>query len=118
MKKSTRAAAILAYIAAVLIFLGVVYYVTLPPISIYSGAFWTFFFFLDAVVFVSFLVIGTLSGKLFGTFMRLPSGHIDIQSGVLKRLRFVKIQAIFTLIVAAFLGLGSLVSSEMFRAKT
>ncbi|MBQ9995274.1 MAG: hypothetical protein IJP32_02790 [Clostridia bacterium] len=118
MKKSTRAAAILAYIAAVLIFLGVVYYVTLPPISIYSGAFWTFFFFVDAVIFVSFLVIGTLSGKLFGTFMRLPSGHIDIQSGVLKRMGFVKVQAVITLLVVAFLFLGSLVSSEMFRAKT
>ena len=118
MKKSTRAAAILAYIAAVLIFLGVVYYVTLPPISIYSGAFWTFFFFVDAVIFVSFLVIGTLSGKLFGTFMRMPSGHIDIQSGVLKRMGFVKVQAVITLLVVAFLFLGSLVSSEMFRAKT
>ena len=118
MKKSTRAAAILAYIAAVLLFLGVVYYVTLPPISIYSGAFWTFFFFVDAVIFVSFLVIGTLSGKLFGTFMRLPSGHIDIQSGVLKRMGFVKVQAVITLLVVAFLFLGSLVSSEMFRAKT
>ena len=118
MKKSTRTAAILAYIAAVLLFLGVVYYVTLPPISIYSGAFWTFFFFVDAVIFVSFLVIGTLSGKLFGTFMRLPSGHIDIQSGVLKRMGFVKVQAVLTLLVVAFLFLGSLVSSEMFRAKT
>ena len=118
MKKSTRAAAILAYIAAVLLFLGVVYYVTLPPISIYSGAFWTFFFFADAVIFVSFLVIGTLSGKLFGTFMRMPSGHIDIQSGVLKRMGFVKVQAVITLLVVAFLFLGSLVSSEMFRAKT
>ncbi len=118
MKKSTRTAAILAYIAAVLIFLGVVYYVTLPPISIYSGAFWTFFFFVDAVIFVSFLVIGTLSGKLFGTFMRMPSGHIDIQSGVLKRMGFVKVQAVITLLVVAFLFLGSLVSSEMFRAKT
>jgi len=118
MKKSTRAAAILAYIAAVLIFLGVVYYVTLPPISIYSGAFWTFFFFVDAVIFVSFLVIGTLSGKLFGTFMRLPSGHIDFRSGVLKRMGFVKVQVILTLLVVVFLFLGSLVSSEMFRAKT
>ncbi len=118
MKKSTRAAAILAYIAAVLIFLGVVYYVTLPPISIYSGAFWTFFFFVDAVIFVSFLVIGTLSGKLFGTFMRMPSGHIDIQSGVLKRMGFVKVQAVITLLAVAFLFFGSLVSSEMFRAKT
>lgn len=118
MKKSTRAAAILAYIAAVLLFLGVVYYVTLPPLSIYSGAFWTFFFFVDAVIFVSFLVIGTLSGKLFGTFMRLPSGHIDFRSGVLTRMGFVKVQAVITLLVVAFLFLGSLVSSEMFRAKT
>ena len=118
MKKSTRAAAILAYIAAVLIFLGVVYYVTLPPISIYSGAFWTFFFFVDAVIFVSFLVIGTLSGKLFGTFMRFPSSHIDFRSGVLTRMGFVKVQAVITLLVVAFLFLGSLVSSEIFRAKT
>lgn len=118
MKKSTRAGAILAYLAAVLIFIGVVYYVTLPPLSIYSGAFWTFFFFVDAVVFISFLVVGTLSGKLFGTFMRLPSGHIDFQSGVLKRLGFVKVQAVLTLLVVVLLVLGSLISSEMFRAKT
>ncbi len=118
MKKSTRAGAILAYLLAVILFVGIVYYVTLPPISIYSGAFWTFFFFLDAVIFVSFLVIGTLSGKLFGTFMRLPSGHIDIQSGVLKRMGFVKVQVVLSLLVVAFLFLGSLVSSEMFRAKT
>lgn len=118
MKKSTRAAAILAYLVAAVLFVGIVYYVTLPPISIYSGAFWTFFFFVDAVIFVSFLVVGTLSGKLFGTFMRLPSGHIDIQPGVLKRLGFVKVQAVITLLVVVFLFLGSVVSSEMFRAKT
>jgi len=118
MKKSNRAAAIVAYLIAAVLFVGIVYYVTLPPVSIYSGAFWTFFFFVDAVIFVSFLVVGTLSGKLFGTFMRLPSGHIDIRSGVLKRMGFVKVQVVITLLVAAFLFLGSLVSSEMFRAKT
>ncbi len=118
MKKSTRVGAIVAYLAAVLLFVGLVYYVTLPPLSIYSGAFWTFFFFLDAVVFVSFLIVGLLSGKLFGTFMRLPSGQIDFQSGVLKKFRFVKIQAIFTLGLIVLLILGGVVSSEMFRAKT
>ena len=118
MKKSTRAGLIAAYLIAAILFTGIVYSVTLPPISIYSGAFWTFFFFVDAVIFVSFLVVGTLSGKLFGTFMRLPSGHIDIQSGVLKRMGFVKVQVVLTLLGVVFLFLGSLVSSEMFRAKT
>lgn len=118
MKKSTCTGAILAYLIAVLLFVGVVYYVTLPPISIYSGAFWTFFFFLDAVVFVSYLIIGTLSGKLFGNFMRFPSGNVDFRSGTLKKLRFIKIQVVLTVLVIAFLILGSLISSEMFRAKT
>ena len=118
MKKSTRTGAILAYLLAAILFVGIVYYVTLPPISIYSGAFWTFFFLIDAVIFVSFLVIGTLSGKLFGTFIRMPDGHIDIQSGVLKRMGFVKVQVVLTLLVVVFLLLGSVLSSEMFRAKT
>ena len=53
-----RALSISVYILAVLALIGVVYYVTLPPISIYSAEFWSFFFFLDAVVFVSYWVIG------------------------------------------------------------
>ena len=118
MKKSTRTAWILAYLIAAILFVGIAYYVTLPPISIYSGAFWTFFFFVDAAIFVSFLVIGTLSGKLFGTFTRLPSGQIDFRTDVLKRLGFVKVQVVLTLLVVVFLFLGSLISSEMFRAKT
>ena len=118
MKKSTRTAWILAYLIAAILFVGIAYYVTLPPISIYSGAFWTFFFFVDAAIFVSFLVIGTLSGKLFGTFTRLPSGQIDFRTDVLKRLGFVKVQVVLTLLVVVFLFFGSLISSEMFRAKT
>ena len=118
MKKSTRTAWILAYLIAAILFVGIAYYVTLPPVSIYSGAFWTFFFFVDAAIFVSFLVIGTLSGKLFGTFTRLPSGQIDFRTDVLKRLGFVKVQVVLTLLVVVFLFFGSLISSEMFRAKT
>lgn len=117
MKKSTRVGAIFAYIAAVVLFVGVVYYVTLPPISIYSGAFWTFFFFVDAVVFVSFLIVGTMSGKLFGAF-RTSSGHIDFRSDVVAKFRFAKVQLIFTLILIVFLLVASLFSSEMLRAKT
>ncbi|MGN1345261.1 MAG: hypothetical protein ACI4V1_00630, partial [Eubacteriales bacterium] len=118
MKKASRTGAIVAYLIAVLLLIGVVYYVTLPPLSIYSGAFWTFFFFLDAVVFVSCLVIGALSGRMFGSFMRYPSGQVDFKSGTLKKIRFVKGQVVVTLAVIAFLIVGSLFSSEIFRAKT
>lgn len=117
MKRSARVGAIFAYIAAAVLFVGGVYYVTLPPISIYSGAFWTFFFFVDAVVFVSFLVVGTMSGKLFGA-VRTSSGHIDFRSDVVRKFRFAKIQLLLTLIIVALLLVASLFSSEMLRAKT
>ena len=75
-----RAVSILVYILAVLALIGVVYYVTLPPISIYSAEFWSFFFFLDAVVFVSYWVIGLLSGKAFPDVVKMPSGKDSADS--------------------------------------
>lgn len=117
MKK--KALSITIYIAAVILLLGIVYYVTLPPISVYSGAFWTFVLFIDAIIFVSYYAIGFLSGKIFTETIRFPSGVIDIKTSMNGRKnRFTKVQLFLTALVAIFLLIGSIVSSEIFRAKT
>ena len=117
MKK--RSLAVFFYILAVLIFIGAVYYVTLPPISIYSGAFWTFFFFIDAVVFVSYYIIGIISGKIFTETIRFPSGNIDFRTSMNgSKHRFTKVQLFITLAVVVFLVIGSLAGSQLIRAKT
>ncbi len=120
MKKKSHIGGIVVYLLAVLIFLGIVYYVTLPPLSIYSGAFWTFFLFVDAVVFVSYFIVNLLAGTMFSNMMRFPSGAIDFKSGMSagKSRKFIKVQVVITLLVVVFLVIGSIVSSEIFRAKT
>lgn len=119
MKKS-RPGAIALYLAAVIVFIAAAYYVTLPPMSIYSGAFWTFLFLVDAVIFVSYFVVNILAGTMFADSIRFPSGNIDFREGYRsgKRRVFLKIQSIVTLLAIAFIILGSIVSSEVFRAKT
>ena len=42
------------WILAMLILIGLVYYVALPPLNIHSGSFWTFVFFLLALVLAEF----------------------------------------------------------------
>lgn len=117
MKK--KALSIAIYVLAVLLLIGVVYYVTLPPMSIYSGAFWTFVLFIDAVIFVSYYVIGIMSGKIFSETVTFPSGHIDFKTSMNgKRSRFVKVQAVLTGLLIVFLIVGSVLSTEIFRAKT
>ncbi len=118
MKSSARVGAIVAYLVAVLLFVGGVYYVTLPPLSVSSGAFWTFFFFVDAVVFVSYLVVGLLSGRALGSFARISHGNVDFRTKALRKLRFIRIQVIITLVVVLLLIVGAILSSEMLRAKT
>ncbi len=108
------------YIIAALALIGAVYYVTLPPLSIYSGAFWTFALFVDGVILVSYFVIGIMSGKIFRETIVFPSGHIDFKSsmGSSGKNRFVKIQLILTALVLLGIIIGSIASSTMFRAKT
>jgi len=117
MKKRT------GWIAAWLIFavllIGGAYYVTLPPISIYSGAFWTFLLFIDGVIFASYWVIGILSGRIFTETVRMPSGHIDFRTSMDgKKSKFMRVQLVLTLAALAFVFAGSVVGSEIFRAKT
>lgn len=117
MKK--RTVAVIVYIVAMLLLIAGVYYVTLPPLSIYSGAFWTFFFFIDAIVFVSYFIIGLLTGKFFARANRMPSGAIDFHPSMNgHKPTFYKIQLVFTVIVLALLLIGSLLGSEILCAKT
>ena len=53
----------LTVIAALLV-VAVAYYVTLPPISIYSGEFWGFMLFIDVVILVAYLIINLIRGKI------------------------------------------------------
>ena len=117
MKK--RALGISLYLLAVILLIGIVYYVTLPPISIYSGEFWTFFFFIDIVILVSYYIIGIISGRIFAELIQDPSGNIHINTGKnVKMALFTKIILILTAAVILFLIVGSVLSSQMFRAKT
>lgn len=118
-RKKSPAAKITAYVLAMLLFIGIVYYVTLPPISIYSGAFWTFFFFIDVIVFVSYYVIGIMSGKIYSEEVRMPSGVLDIKASFEgKKRRFPKVQFMVTGAVIVALIIAGLVGSQLFRAKT
>ena len=117
MKK--RALGISLYLLAVILLIGIVYYVTLPPISIYSGEFWAFFFFIDIVILVSYYIIGIISGRIFAELIQDPSGNIHINTGKnVKMALFTKIILILTAAVILFLIVGSVLSSQMFRAKT
>ena len=117
--KKSRALPIALYLIAAVLFVGFVYYTTLPPINIHSGAFWTFLFFLGIVVTVSYYVVGILSGKIFAETVRFPSGMIDFQTsmGGVKR-KFPRIMAGIGLAAVAFLVIGSIAGSQMLRAKT
>lgn len=117
MKK--RIIGIIVYALAVLALIGAVYYVTLPPISIYSGEFWTFFFFVDALVLASYYVIGVLSGKVFAEFVQDSGGNIHFNtSKSVKKSAFAKFMIAISLAVIVFLIIGGILSSQMFRAKT
>ncbi len=109
------------FVFAAVLFIGGVYYVTLPPLSVYSGAFWTFFFLCLAVVLVSYYVVSLLVGKIGGETVYMPSGMIDFKatfySGKKKPIFPKIIVGIFVLSIA-FIIIGSLVGSTIFRAKT
>ena len=115
----SRALAIAVYLIAAALFVGFVYYTTLPPMNIHSGGFWSFMFFLGIVVTVSWFVVNMLSGKLFAETVRFPSGMIDFQAsmgGI--RNKFPRIMLGIAAAVIAFLVIGNIVGSRMFRAKT
>ncbi len=117
MKK--RALGISLYLLAVILLIGIVYYVTLPPISIYSGEFWVFFFFIDIIILVSYYIIGIISGKIFAELIQDPSGNVRINTGKnVKTSAFTKVLLILSAAVILFIIVGSVLSSQMFRAKT
>ncbi len=119
MKK--RKLSIPLYLLAVLIGIGAVYYLTLPPLSVHSVEFWGFMLFLDAVVLVSYFVIGILAGK-FETpeVIRMPSGQIDVNAMRFgwKKTKFTKTLLLLTAVVAGVLLIGAAAGSEILRAKT
>ena len=117
MKKRTTG--IIFTIIAALVLIGVIYYVTLPPISIYSGEFWSFCLLVDGIILASYFIINLLSGNILAERISMGDGHMTIRptaSG--KKSKWVKVQVILTLAAAAFVFAGSLVGSEIFRAKT
>lgn len=112
---------VLTVIAALLV-IATSYYVTLPPISIYSSEFWGFMLFVDIVILGAYFLIMLISGKVFGDSSQIDikSGHIDLGKilGGKKKPKFVKIQLIVTALAFVFVIIGSIASSEMFNAKT
>ncbi len=119
MKIKSKPLAVTVYLLAVLLLIGGVYYVTLPPLSIYSGSFWTFLLFIDAVIFVSYYVIGIITGKVFAEAVHTSTGSINIKTNVDgKKSKFIKVQFILTAAALLFVLVGSVLSSEIFRAKT
>ncbi|MBQ4096899.1 MAG: hypothetical protein IJC62_01930 [Clostridia bacterium] len=115
--KSVRIA--LTVIAALLI-VAVAYYVTLPPISIYSGEFWSFMLFVDAVILAAYFIIGIIRGKIFRESVNISSGHVDLGAILRgrKKFGFLKLQIIVTVAAVLFVLVGSIASSTMFNAKT
>lgn len=117
-RKNKTTKKILLVLAAVLI-IAVAYYVTLPPISVYSADFWQFLFFIDIVVFVLYLLLGIMSGKLRRDEFSFGSGQVKIKAPAnLKKLKFLKVQIILTAVVAVLLIIISIAGSELFNAKT
>lgn len=94
------------YVLVVLIFLFAVYYVTLPPMNLHSSAFWTYFFFCDAVVFVSYFIIRGLRGNIFRTPSRFGGFPM-----------FPKVQILLTAVLFLILLVLSLFSSTLVQAK-
>ena len=108
-------------ILAALVVVGIAFYVTLPPISIYSGEFWKFMLFIDIVVLVVYLILRKMNGATLadsGVHIRLENGKVIKESGALKKTKFLKVQLIVTAAVAVALIIGSLAGSTLFRAKT
>ena len=118
-KTQKKVLPIVLYLIAVVLFVGIVYYVTLPALNIHSGGFWTFVFFLLAVALISYYVITFLSGKHSTEIIRMPSGMIDVRSSMgMQKSKFPRVIVWIGLAIIVLLIIGSLVGSQIFRAKT
>ncbi|MBQ7921376.1 MAG: hypothetical protein IJ325_02205 [Clostridia bacterium] len=89
-----------------LLIIGIVYYVTLPPINPCSGEFWTFFFMVLIIIGAAFLLTRFLWGK------------ITIIDRRIKFPPFIKVLLGIAALALACILLFSLISSQLFRAKT
>lgn len=98
---------IVCYLALLVVFLGAVYYLTLPPLNLHSAEFWSFFLFCDAAVFVSWFVVRALRG----------ASARPIDPRFRKAPRFLKVQIVGTAALIVLLILLSFFSSSMFHAK-
>lgn len=105
MKKAKVWKTIVPVILAVLA-IGIGYYVALPPLSVYSAQFWTFFYYVLAVI----------AGA--GLLIRFGKRKVVIvgESGGLPK--FLKILLWIGGVVLALLFILSIASWELFRAKT
>ena len=109
-------------IAAGILLVGIAFYITLPPISIFSMDFWRFLLFIDIVVFVEYLLLKKTDGERVidgGIHITFENGRIVKQNGKsLKKFKFLKWQIILTAAAVLFVIIGSVVGSTLFRAKT
>ena len=119
-REKPHALGVILFLAAVLLFAGIVYYVTLPPINIHSGGFWSYVIFLLVLVLISYFVIGLLTGKIFAETVRMPSGAIDFRASTEsgKKTKFPRFVLGVIAAILVFLIIGTLAGSSIFRAKT
>lgn len=122
MKKSSKNVIKTLLIIVAVIIIGLGFYLALPPISIYSGAFWKFLLFCDIVVFVVYAILKLLDGERLaenGIHITMKDGKIVKESGVnFKKFRFIKWQLILTGAVILLIIIGSIVGAPIFRART
>lgn len=105
MQKNRVLGTILPILLAALV-VGVGYYVVLPPLSPYSSQFWTFFFFILAVI----------GGA--GLLIQLANRKIIIVNQSVKLPGFVKVLLGIAAVVLALLLIFSIASSQLLRAGT
>ena len=98
--------AILIVSILALLVIGITYYVTLPPINPCSSEFWTFFFFILAVIGGAYLLI------------QFAYGSLTIINQRIKFPVFVKVLIGIAIAALICILLLSLISSQIFRAKT
>jgi len=110
MTRTKKNISIILTVIADLLLIGGLYYVSLPPINIHSPEFWTFFFFCDIIVFVSYFIIKILSKK---NIVITVNNHVSFKAIP----KFPKIQIIISAILLVLLVILGLLSSPIFNAK-
>ena len=119
-REKSRALPVILLLTAAVLLAGIVYYVTLPPMNIHAGGFWTYVIFLLILTVVCYYAIGILTGKIFAETVRFPSGAIDFHTSTEggKKTKFPRLIIGVIGAILVFLLIGSLAGSSIFRAKT